>query len=300
MNNVYKIQEVKWEISLILSGFFAAFMWVVIKLLDNYFWIFQQIFLRSTIALLLCFIVYRFFLGKFNFSAITKKDVYVLLWRSLLQLSAIWLWVMAITETSLANATLISCIPATALIWMILYSEKLSKKAFFYIIISLLWAIIISIDQNFKIGQWELYALISTFLFSFAALLRKKISHNIWDKEISTLAIMITSIYAWIYILIFERDFSQFVINYSHSTLLYLILWGILFLLISFSVIYGFKRVSAIKASNIEYLEILFAIILGIVFFSEYPTLKDIIWWLLVVLWAFCMLSYKENSYKET
>jgi len=175
------------------------------------------------------------------------------------------------------------------------FSEKLTIRNAIYLFISILWVLIISFDVNFVLWRGEVYALISTFFFSAASLIRKKISDHIWDEEISTLAILITSIYAFLYVLIFENDFTQLSINYSHLSLLYLIIWGFLFLAISFSWIYWFKRVSAIRASSLEYLEIFFAIALWWIFFSEFPSFKDMLGWFLIVFWAYCMFHTKYN-----
>ncbi len=65
--------------------------------------------------------------------------------------------------------------------------------------------------------------------------------------------------------------------------------------LISFTGIYGFKRVSAIRASSLEYLEVFFAIILGFLFFSETLTGKEVLWGVLIVGGAYLMTRYKDE-----
>lgn len=291
-----KVSEILWEISLIFWIFFAASMWIIIRVLDTYFLIFQQVFLRSSLAVLMSVWVYLLFFWKLEFSRITRRDYSIFLLRSLLHLSAISLWILALLNTTLLNATLVGSVPATAILGVIFFEERLNIKALWYLWLSFLWAVLVSFHSDFSLWIWELYAFCASFLFSAYSLVRKKLSDHIGDREVSTLSLLFSSLLAFVIVLFFQADFSRLQNNYSIEAIIYLVLGAIVFMCISFFWVYGFKRVPPIKAASLEFLEIPFAAALWFIFFLEYPTWKDLIGWCLIILWAYLLLQEKSKK----
>jgi len=289
-------EEIRWEFSLVLWIFFAAFMWVVIRFLNEYFLVFQQVFLRASLSVVLSFLLYYIFFWKSDFSNIKKKDWTIIFLRAIFHLSAVALWILALLNTSLANATLVWSVPATAILWIIFFGDRLWRTSFVYLLLSIIWAIIISYEGDLQIWIGELYAFTASFLFSSYSLLRKKLSNNIWDREVSLVSLSTTSLLSFIVLLLLQPDFSRFFENYSPMSLIYVLIWALVFLCISFFWIYGFKRVSPLRASSIEFLEIPFAIILGFIFFWEYVNFKDAIWWCCIVSWAYLLMKSTKNN----
>lgn len=121
-------EEFKWEVSFVLWMFFAASIWVVIKYLNDYFWVFQQIFFRSTIAFVMSVMIYYLFFWKLNFSKISKKDYGILALRWFMHVAAFFFWVTAVTTTTLANATLVAAIPAQQLLEFCSFQRQQVRK----------------------------------------------------------------------------------------------------------------------------------------------------------------------------
>ncbi len=291
--------ELAWEISLVAFSFFAALMWVLIRYLNEYFLIFQQVFFRSLIAVMLSFIIYSVFFGKLDFLKVKQKDYFLTLLRAVIHLSAVTFWILALLNTTIANATLAGSIPATAILGILFFWDSFSKKSFLYIFISLLWAITISFQWDISFWIWEIYAVIASFLFSSYSLLRKKLSHDIWDREVSFISLVWTALFSGVIFVLFQPDLSRFEQNYEAISIVYLFLGAVVFLCISIFWIYGFKRVRPIVASSIEYLEIPFAILLWYIFFWEFLDIQDTIWWVFIVLWAYLLMNEKIKKNQD-
>ena len=287
MKQVGQKYELSWEFSLVIWIFLSASIWVIIRFLDEYFLIFQQVFLRSSIAVILSIWIYIFFFWKIHFKNILVKDYAIFFMRSIFHLAAIGLWILALLNTSLANATLVWSIPATAILGILFFWNKIKSSEVFFLLIAFFGVITISFDENLSLWVGELYAFCASFCFSAYSLSRKLLSDHLWDREISVLSLTFSSVLSFFIVLLLQNDTTRFQENYSIEGIIYLFLGAILFLCISFFWIYGFKRVTPIKASSIEFLEIPFAIILGFIFFWEYLSFKEIFWGILIVLWAY-------------
>lgn len=289
------IFKLKWELSLVVWIFCAASIGVVIRYLHEYFLLFQQVFLRSFIALLLSILIYSLFYGRNDFSKFVKRDYYIVVLRAVFHLWAITFWILALLNTSLANATLVWSIPATAILWIIFFWDRLWPRSLLFLCISIFGAFLLTYQWWLSLGLWELYAFVASFLFSSYSLLRKKFSHDIGDREISLVSLGSTSFLCFLVVIFYQPDFTKFYIHYDILSYVYVFLWAVIFLCISFFGAYWFKRVNSIKASSIEFLEIPFAIVLWFIFFGEVLNLKDAVWGVLIVTGAYLMLVQKSQ-----
>jgi len=225
MLKLFYTSELKWELSLVFWIFYTALIGVVIRYLNEYFLLFQQVFLRSFVALILSIFIYYIFYWKHDFSKFTKRDYYVILLRAVFHLWAV---------------------PATAILWMIFFWDRLWMKSFLFLWISIFGAFLLTYQWWLSLGLWELYAFIASFLLSSYSLLRKKFSLEIGDREISLVSLGSTSLLCFLVVVFYQPDFTRFYVNYDVLSYVYVLLWAVIFLCISFFGVYWFKRVNSI------------------------------------------------------
>jgi drug/metabolite transporter (DMT)-like permease len=285
------------ELALIIWIFLGSLMWVIIRFLSEYFLVYQQIFFRSFFAFFLWITIFWILFWKIDLSKIKRKDFLFILLRSIILFLGTVFYVLAINNAKLVNIGFIWAVPTTAIIGIVFMKEKLNLKKAFYLLLSILWVLMILVKDfsSFEFWLWETYALISAFLFSIWFLIRKKIWKKIANTDIVIVSVFCFSIYSFLASIIFEESISKMLSRINFFSFIYIILWAFLFVWISFFAIYWFKKITAIKATSIEFLEAVFSLIFWFLFFQEIPELFDIFWWTLIIIWAYLMVRNKRN-----
>ncbi len=284
------------ELALVIWIFLGSLMWVIIRFLNEYFLVYQQIFFRSFFAFIFWFIIFGILFWKIDISKIKTKDFWFILLRSIILFLWTVFYVLAINNAKLVNIGFIGAVPTTAIIGIIFMKEKLTKEKAFYLLLSIVWVSMILVKDfsSLKFWIWEFYALVSAFLFSIWFLIRKKIGWKIANLDIMIVSVFCFSIYAFLASIIFEENLFKMLDRINFTSFIYIILWAFIFIWISFFAIYGFKKITAIKATSIEFLEAVFSLIFWYMIFSEIPGVFDLLWWILIIIWAYFMVKSRK------
>lgn len=100
------------------------------------------------------------------------------------------LWAKATTITKLANVTFIDSLPITATLSFLFLWEKVTVKKVFYLMLSFVGVIILSVkdySQILSVGVGELLVFISGFFFAFRNISRRWHTNLLNDQEITQL-----------------------------------------------------------------------------------------------------------------
>jgi drug/metabolite transporter (DMT)-like permease len=249
------------------------------RFLSTNFLLFQQVYLRMLFAFLLGFL---FFYQKLNFSKLRKisfKEWLLLMFRAAgYYLLGVLLFTKASLLIKISTLSFIGSLPMTATLSFILLQEKPTFKKFIYITLAFIGVTIISVKDYsslFTWGQGELLALISCIFASLSIVFRKYQTKLLNNFEISQIMLFFAFIFVLIGSLIFKEGFP--VNNWNANVLAVVLVAGVVNILLILFTNYGFEKVQISLASNILTLEMLFAVILGFLFYKEIPTAKDLI-----------------------
>lgn len=247
--------------------------------------LFEQIYLRTTIAFLLGF----FFFGK-NLNWRKLKKISLTEWLLIFLRSAIMfvfgavLWVKATTLTKLGNLAFIDALPITATLILLFRVEKITFPKVFFIVLSFVGIVMLSVKDYgnlLSFGYGELLVFISGFFFAVRNISRRWHSTLLNDAEITQLMFFFGTL-----LLIFSSFLfgERPVFSFSAPLILLAVLVGGLFNVGNlFFNNYGFARVSAVLGSTLVNLEIVFSMVLGFFFYQEILTLKEFTGGILIV-----------------
>ncbi|KKP87279.1 MAG: hypothetical protein UR89_C0003G0009 [Candidatus Roizmanbacteria bacterium GW2011_GWA2_35_8] len=271
-------QKQKGIFALIGLAFTYASFGFFTRYLSVSFGFFQQLYLRILAGLIIGFLIF----GKsFSFSKLKKisiKEWALLIFRAVAYyLLGAALFNKAVLLTKISTVAFIGSIPMTAILAFLILKEKISLKKILYISLSFVGVFVISIKSVFDIfswGQGETLALMSCFFASLSIVFRKYHTKLLSNVEITQIQLF----FAFIFILIasFLTNEGLPINNWSGIILLIILLAGLTNVLMIFFTNYGFDHVKTSIASNILTLEMFFAVLIGLLFFQEIPTFKEI------------------------
>ncbi len=266
----------KGIIALIGLAFTYASFGFFTRYLSVSFGFFQQLYLRIFAGLLLGVIIFG---KKFNFSKlkkVTSSEWMLLIFRGIAYyLLGAALFNKAVLLTKISTVAFISSIPMTAILGFLILREKVTLKKIVFIGLSFIGVIIISINNfsSFSLAKGELFALMSCVFASLSIVIRKYQTKLLNNVEITQIQLFI----AFMVILtasIFVREGLP-INNWNINIFLVVLLSGLANVLMIFFTNYGFEHVENSLASNVLTLEMVFAVIIGFVIFSEIPSMKD-------------------------
>src|SRR3989339_459652 len=250
-------------------GFFTRYLSVS-------FGFFQQLYLRLFAGLIIGFLIF----GKnFDFSKlkkITLNEWLLLIFRAAAYyLLGAALFNKAILLTKISTVAFIGSLPMTAILGFIILKEKISSQKIFYLSLSFIGIIIISINSfsDFSFGQGEILALMSCIFASLSIVFRKYQTKLLNNVEITQIQIFFASIFILIASLLTKEGMP--INNWNESVLFIILLSGLANVLMIFFTNYGFEKVKTSIASNILTLEMFFALLIGFIFYRELPNLKE-------------------------
>lgn len=250
-------------------GFFTRYLSVS-------FGFFQQLYLRIFAGLIIGFLIF----GKsFNFSKlkiITVKEWLLLIFRAAAYyLLGAALFNKAVLLTKISTVSFIGSLPMTAVLGFLILKEKVTTKKIFYIILSFIGVVIISINSfsDFSFGQGEILALMSCIFAALSIVFRKYQTKLLNNTEITQIQLFFALVFILIASLFAKEGLP--INNWNGSVFLIILLSGLANVLMMFFTNYGFDYVKTSVASNILTLEMFFAVLIGLVFYWEIPSLKE-------------------------
>ena len=258
-------------------GFFTRYLSVS-------FGFFQQLYLRILAGLIIGFLIF----GKsFNFSKlkkITRAEWLLLILRAAAYyLLGAALFNKAVLLTKISTVAFIGSIPMTAILGFLILKEKATLQKIFYITLSFIGVIVISINNfsDFSLGRGEILALMSVFFVSLSIIFRKYQTKLLNNVEITQILLFIAFIFIFITSLLMKEGLP--INNWNWSVFFIVSIAGLANVLMIFFTNYGFEHIKTSIAANILTLEMFFAVLIGLLFYSEIPSLKEALGGILIL-----------------
>lgn len=264
-------------------GFFTRY-------LSANFGFFQQLYIRIFAGLIIGFLIF----GKnFNFSKLKKisfKEWLLLIFRACAYyLLGAALFNKAVLITKISTVAFIGSIPMTAILGFLILKEKVTFKKVFFITLSFVGVIIISINNfsDLGFGLGEVLALLSCFFASISIVFRKYQTKLLNNVEITQIQLFIAFIFIFVASLLMNEGLP--INNWNVNTFLIIVLSGLANVLMIFFTNYGFEHVKTSIAANILTLEMFFALLIGLLLYQEIPSLKESLGGILILFSAIQM-----------
>ncbi|MEK7597093.1 MAG: DMT family transporter [Patescibacteria group bacterium] len=171
----------------------------------------------------------------------------------------------------------------TAVLGFLILKEKVTTKKIFFITLSFIGVIIISINDfsNFSLGQGEILALMSVFFVSLSIIFRKYQTKLLNNVEITQILLFIAFIFMFITSLFMKEGLP--INNWNWNGFFIVSIAGLANVLMIFFTNYGFEHIKTSIAANILTLEMFFAVLIGLMFYREIPNLKEIFGGILIL-----------------
>lgn len=258
-------------------GFFTRY-------LSLSFGFFQQLYLRIFAGLIIGFLMFR---KNFNFSKLKKisiKEWLLLIFRAVAYyLLGAALFNKAVLLTKISTVAFIGSIPMTAILGFLILKEKVTFKKVFFITLSFVGVVIISINNfsDLGFGLGEVLALLSCFFTSLSIVFRKYQTKLLNNVEITQIQLSIAFIFILAASLLMNEGLS--INNWNVSVFLIILLSGLANVLMIFFTNYGFEHVKTSIAANILTLEMFFAVLIGLIIYREVPSIKEILGGILIL-----------------
>jgi len=278
--------------ALIFMTFLGSLMGVWVRYLGAHFKLYQQVAIRSFSGFLLGFIFYSSKIRLKQLKGILLNDLLLIMLRATSAIIGIGLYSLSILTTKFANVSFVFSLPTTALLGIILLKEKVNLQKLILLFLGFIGVILISININeiteFSFGKGEIYAFIATFFYSLSYIIRKWISPNLNNYEITQSASFFCFLFAFIISQILRDGVSEFS-SIPIPLIIIIFLAGLTFIFIGYFSCYGFERVEAVKANNILILDSVFGLIIGFMIYHEIPTSIELIGGIIIIISAYYM-----------
>jgi len=258
-------------------GFFTRY-------LSLSFEFFQQLYLRILAGLIIGFLIFGKNFDFSKFKKITLNEWLLLIFRAAAYyLFGAALFNKAVLLTKISTVAFIGSIPMTAILGFLILKEKVTTKKIFFITLSFIGIMIISISDfsDFSLGQGEILALMSVFFVSLSIVFRKYQTKLLNNVEITQIQLFIAFIFIFITSLLMKEGLP--INNWNENVLFIVSTAGLANVLMIFFTNYGFEYVKTSIAANILTLEMFFALLIGLLIYQEIPSLKEILGGVLIL-----------------
>lgn len=252
----------------------------------------QQVYLRISAAFFLSLVLFQ---KKLDFTKLTKiswGEWWLLIIRSIATyLLGVTLFSVSVGMAKISTIAFIGALPIVAILGVLILNEKLTLQKLMYLAIGLAGVILISITDFSNLLSWgtgEVLALVSSIFLSLGFVLRRKHTDLLNNFEMSTLMFLISTVLLILTSMIFQERLVP-IITWSRVIVLTIFGAGIANVAYLFLSNYGFEKIESVLANNLLILTAPFALILGLVFYNEVPTLKEIVGGVLIIASAYKM-----------
>ncbi len=287
----------KGVLSLILLAFIFASMGIFARYLNEEFTVLQQTYLRVFVAFVLGLIIFYKSIHFKKLKQITFKEWSVLIFRSITYyLIGVTFISEAFITATYSNATVISVLPITAVFGFIFLKEKITHAKIFYIILGFMGVILIAVKDYSHIFAWghgEIFALFASIFFALSWIARRWHSNLLNNQEIAIIIFFISSILLFVTSLLFQEGLPS-ISSYTNFMILIIVIAALFNVANLFFTNYGFQKLQAVLAGNLLMLEVLFALLIGMAFYGEFPTLIEFLGGVLIVFSAYRMNKINE------
>lgn len=269
------------QISLLLSGFLYALYGPLTRITGTDFGEVTQTLIRALIRLIIIFLIIVFVK---DIKKINRRDLPWFILSGIAAAGTTLLYTYAIQEISMGTTMFLFYGTGTVisfLIGKIFYKENLEKKKLISLFISIIGLLLLFVkDINFSNLIYLIFAGLAGLCYGSYSSFSKKISGKYPISQI-VLSYAIIEIFIYILSIIFIKESSNFT---SLTPWITNFIYAIVVTANVYLMVYGFKHTEAQKASLILLSELIFIIILGILFYQEIPSRLEIIGGVLITI----------------
>lgn len=290
-------------ISAIISAcLLSVLMGVFIRLLEKKMGDFQQIYIRMIVGFFVGLFLYWRNLSFSKLKKINIKEWMLLFFRSFcFYVVGVVLFVKAYIEGKFSTVAFIQALPVSAILGFIVFKEKITIKRTLLVLFAFLGVVLVSVEDFSNLFVWgkgEIYSLISIIGFGIAFVSRRWHTKLLNDKEIALIMIFLSV--GTIFILSLSKGETPIVWKDFVLFDFFCILAGGLintFNLLFYNV--GFKNLPSVTASNLLATEAVFALIVSMIFYREYPDWVQLAGGIVIILTAILINYSKKKSNAE-
>lgn len=271
MNKFFKDSQIP-QLALLTSGLIYAIYGPLTRITGNDFGEITQSFIRAVMRVLIILCVIIFIK---DFKRIQKKDIPWFLLSGIAGAGSTLLYTYAIQKISMGTTMFLfygTGIIVSFIIGKLIYKEHLNTSKIVSLIFSILGLLILFIREiDFSNLFYLILASLSGVCYSIYSTFSKKVSNNYSITQI-VLSFAIIDIFVYAGSFLFISESSNFA---SITPWISNFVFALLVSINVFLMVYGFKHLEAQKASLLLLSELLFIILIGVIFYSEIPSIQE-------------------------
>ncbi|OGK19556.1 hypothetical protein A3D80_04170 [Candidatus Roizmanbacteria bacterium RIFCSPHIGHO2_02_FULL_40_13b] len=287
-----KSEREKGIIAVIVLSAVIASMGLFARVLGTKFTPLQQVYLRIGAAFILSIVLFYKNLDFGKLKRVSMNEWALLVVRSAATyLLGVTLFSISVGMAKISTISFIGALPIVALLGVLILKEKLTAQKLIYLIVGLAGVLLISVQDYSNIFSWgtgEILALISSIFLSLGFVLRRKHGNLLNNYEMSTLMFFISTTLLIATSFMLHEELPS-ITTWSTLIITTVIGAGIANVAYLFLSNYGFQKIEAVLANNLLIISPLFAITLGLLFYKELPTLKELMGGALIIFSAYGM-----------
>ena len=258
--------------ALVLSALAYALFAVISRELGTTLALFQQIYLRTFIALVFTCLIFR---GDFanGWRTVSRRDGLVAFLRAgLAYVGGVAPYIVAIQSTSLTNVGFLAAFPSGAVIGVAFFHERLSLRKVALLGLGAAGVVLVAlrlgegIGPSFTFGYGESLAVLSYFCFTVGITGRKWHSNALRTSEMTKLFLLFGMIIAFGCSVGLGEALA---LPEDPKTILLLIVAGLTISAVALLTTFAFRHVSSTLGNNILILETVFIVLLGMGVYGE-------------------------------
>lgn len=242
--------------------------------------VFEQWYLRFTVATITALIVFRKQIRFDVFRKLPRREWLLLLVRVISGgVIAVGLYTLASQQAKIGAVAFMQAVPFLAILSVFLMHEKLTIQKAALVFVAFIGVVIVGVKDfsdltSFNLG--EFYSLLSTLFFAFTFISRKWHSNILNNTEITTAMLAMGAIMNYLMSLAIYHRALPTSIEWTPMYLFVLVFAGMVGTLNVFLQNYGFEHVSGIVGGLILNLEQVFGPLCGFIFYRESLSAKEV------------------------
>jgi drug/metabolite transporter (DMT)-like permease len=266
-------------LAMVLLAFVFASMGAFARYLQFDFSLLQQTYLRIGIAFLIACLFFSADSSIHKYIRVPALDWAVLTFRAVCMYLAVLLISAAFIKGNYSNVSFVSALPLLPLFGYFLFKEKLTKEIIGMMLVGFVGVTIIAVkdwSNIFSFGLAELYALTSIIFFNFSYVSRRWHSEHLTNRESATVIFGIGALLMFLVSLAIGEGMPS-PLAFS-PLIIFVLLIAALFNVANLILVnYGFSKLSITLAGTILTLETVFALLISIFIYAEFPSFIELI-----------------------
>ncbi|MEK7530733.1 MAG: DMT family transporter [Patescibacteria group bacterium] len=271
--------RMKGVIAMVALAFIFACMGAFARYLQFDFSLLQQTYLRIGVAFLIACLFFSADSSVHKYIRVPPLDWLVLTFRAVCLYLAVLLVSAAYIKGNYSNVSFVSALPLLPLFGYFLFNERLTKQIIAMVLVGFVGVTLIAVkdwSDIFSFGLAELYALTSIIFFDLSYVSRRWHSEHLTNRETATVIFGIGALLMFIVSLAIGEGMPD-PLAFSPPII------GVILIAALFNVAnliltnYGFSKLSITLAGTILTLETVFALLISIFVYAEFPSFIELV-----------------------